>query len=256
LSVRTAFSNYSIVPERWPRVIDPEELRVTARDLDAARLLTPTLDPEHVSLGEPWPLAWHQLRRTGAVNMNASGVVSEPSVQYQLKHTSRLMSRYYGQGYRHVSFRVNDEGRSEYIRAMYDVVAKEFAELSSDRFRSPYGDEHKNRLLNVVGQKDHRQLVNAAKEGRISYRETLLGGCMNPTPCDKGGIDSVAACGGEHGLSPCEHLLYDRARQSSLNELAKVIALRLIDAQPSSPLAESLISQQRTVERALDAFST
>lgn len=255
LEVRTSFSNYAIIPERWPRVIDPGELRVTARDLDAARLLTPSLDPERISLGEPWPLAWHQLRRTGAVNMNASGVVSEPSVQYQLKHTTRMMSRYYGQGYRHVRFHVSEEGRSEYIRAMYDVVAREFAELKSDRFKSPYGDEHKNRLLSLVSQKNHKELVNAAKDGRISYRETLLGGCMNPAPCDKGGVDSVAACGGGHSRSPCEHLLYDHAKQASLKQLAKVIALRLVDAPPSSPLHESLVFQQQNVEHALDAFS-
>ncbi|MEX3937270.1 hypothetical protein AB4Y32_37005 [Paraburkholderia phymatum] len=74
-------------------------LRITQQDRDLARLVTPTLDSGRFAVGKVWPLAWHQLRRTGTVNMQASGLVSDASLQFQLKHVSRAMSLYYGRGY-------------------------------------------------------------------------------------------------------------------------------------------------------------
>lgn len=60
----------------------------------------------------------------------------------------------------------------------------------------------------MTSAREHTQLLKEAKKGTIAYREHLLGGCTNPLPCDKGGFESVAACGSEG--SPCEWLLYDK----------------------------------------------
>lgn len=50
------------------KLFDLERLRITTEDLKLARLATATL-PEEYQVGAVWPLAWHQLRRTGVVNM-------------------------------------------------------------------------------------------------------------------------------------------------------------------------------------------
>lgn len=254
LAVRPVPQSLDNVVQLNPKLFDTNQMRITQADLDAALLITPTLDPKRFAVGKVWPLSWHQLRRTGAVNMNASGVVGEASVQYQLKHVTRAMSRYYGQGYYHLQLRLNDKTRTEYVRVMYEVIAREFAQLGSNRFVSPYGDQRKAQIVKLVGEKDHKGLVANAKEGKLAYREHLLGGCTNPAPCDKGGIDSVAPCGGNG--KPCEHLLYDRKKIPSYQRIGRVIASRLAEADGGSPLHESLKVQQRGVEDALNACAS
>ncbi|WDJ98487.1 hypothetical protein JH262_02000 [Xanthomonas campestris pv. incanae] len=252
LSIRPTFATYQRSVAN--RLFDPEQLRMTKADVEAARLVTPSLDPSKFDEGIPWTFGWHQLRRTGAVNMNSSGVVGESSVQYQLKHATRAMSRYYGQGHYHLRFRLNESARGEYVRTMYERVAREFAALSSDRFISPYGDERKQQILNVVSPTDRKQLLSAAKAGAIPYREHLLGGCTNPTPCPFGGADSLAPCGGNG--KPCDHLLYDRQKLPSYLRLKKVISSRLADVDRASPLSESLSIQLNAIEDAIYACQT
>lgn len=80
-AIRPSIINYLAAFGASPKVFDPEQLRITPRDLELARLVNPAL-PEEFAVGEIWPLAWHQLRRTGAVNMQASGLVSDASLQF------------------------------------------------------------------------------------------------------------------------------------------------------------------------------
>ncbi|UOO89776.1 hypothetical protein LVJ82_01955 [Vitreoscilla massiliensis] len=51
----------------WPKLFDGKELTITEADLEMANRMTFGLDPEKFAVGKVWPLAWHQLRRTGAV---------------------------------------------------------------------------------------------------------------------------------------------------------------------------------------------
>lgn len=247
-SVRKAVKSYQSVYKRCRNLFDPQELRITEADLNLARLVNPTLDPEIFAVGNIWPLAWHQLRRTGAVNMQASGLVSDSSLQYLLKHATRTMSLYYGQGYSRVA--LNDEARILYIRTMYEVLGKEVARLFTNRFVSPHGEKRKDEILRLVDPQDSKKLMALAKSGKVSYRETLLGCCTNPVPCTFGGIDNVAACGGDK-TPPCANILYDREKAPAIRQLGRVIASRLVEAQEGSPYLESLEAQQRTVENVL-----
>lgn len=253
-SIRVSTMDYGDWNRRYPYIFDQEELRITKTDLQIARLVNPTLDSEKFAVGNIWPLAWHQLRRTGAVNMQASGLVSDSSLQYLLKHATRTMSLYYGQGYSRVA--LNDEARTMYIRTMYEVLGKEVARLFSDRFVSPHGSKRKADILKLVDPNDSKRLTELAKSGKVSYRETLLGGCTNPVPCAFGGIDNVAACGGGYEKAPCASILYDREKAPAIRQLSRVIASRLVEAQEGSPYRESLEAQQRTVEKALHVIES
>lgn len=71
-------------------LFDPEQMRITEEDLAVARRLTPNLLESEFAVGKIWPLAWHQYRRTGAVNMFASGEISDSTMQQQMKHSTRL----------------------------------------------------------------------------------------------------------------------------------------------------------------------
>jgi hypothetical protein len=254
IATRPNYQSYASIVDRYPKLFDLDELRITEGDIQAARLITPTLNIDTFEVGQVWRLAWHQLRRTGAVNMNASGVVGDSSIQYQLKHSNRAMTRYYGQGFYNLSLSLNGEVRAEYIRAMYEMIAQEFTLLQSPRFISPHGDKRKEQILRIISEKDHKSLILEAKTGKVGYRETLLGGCANPTPCPYGGIDHVARCGGGDGKPPCQDALLDREKIPNIRKLRDIIVNRLFSTPEGSPLYESLQAQQYAVESTLNVL--
>lgn len=248
LHVRPAFQELNRELRRF-NLLSDDELRINEEDMATCRLLNPMADPEVYSVGKLWPLAWHQLRRTGAVNMHASGLVSDASIQYELKHAKVAMSRYYGRGHHLLSSGLSEDAKREFVRSMYDVLALEFSKLRESTYVSPYGDAHKMRILSPTSELDHKRLLKEAKKGTIAYREHLLGGCANPSPCDKGGFESVAACGGNG--KPCEWLLYDKNKLPKYRTLLVDIDTRLSRATPAEPLAEALHGQADAVRAAI-----
>lgn len=255
LSVRPGYLTYlQVFDEAFPNLFDMEQLQVKQEDLQIARLVTPTLDAEKFVQGLVWPLAWHQLRRTGAVNMQASGLVSDASLQYLLKHASRTMSLYYGQGYSRVP--LNSKAQNTYIRTMYEVMGHEIERLFTDRFVSPHGVKRKEEILRIVGAKEGRKLAELARLGKIAWRETLLGGCTKRGPCTYGGVDNIAHCGGGDGGGPCADVLYDRDKKSELHQLRHEIDTRLLDAPSDSPYQRSLLAQKQALENALSVIES
>lgn len=255
LSIRPNYKSFGCVVAGYTKLFDMKQMAITAEDLEIALLLTPTLDAEHYAVGKQWPLAWHQLRRTGAVNMAASGMVSDSSVQYQLKHSTRMMARYYMNGFFKLGIGLNDHARREFIRAAYDNIAREFAALSSDRFISPHGAKRKDQLLKIVSTHDHAKLVSAAKEGKIAYRPTIFGGCANPAHCPYGGIDNIAMCGGGRGRPACEHAIFDKEKLPKFHKLKNALVLNLSTTTADSPLHESLTYQLAALENAIHVIS-
>ncbi|MFC4339221.1 site-specific integrase [Cupriavidus numazuensis] len=252
-SSRPSYPSYQSVIDDHPFLFDRNIIRLNQQDLEIARTTTPTLKLTNIAVGSIWPFSWHQLRRTGAVNMQASGLVSDSSLQYQLKHATLSMSLYYGQGYSRV--RLSESARSEYIRTMYEVMSHDIANLASDRFVSPYGSERKWEILQIVSPKDRIRLLAAAKAGSISWRETLLGGCTKRGPCEYGGVDNIVRCGGGDGRGPCADALYDRERHGDLQRLSNIISSHLRIAPLNSPYWESLQAQQKAIQNALQTIN-
>lgn len=247
--------SYGLIVSSWPKLFDEEQLRITDEDHRIARQFTFNLDPKRFAVGKVWPLACHQLRRTGAVNMLASGMVSDASLQYQLKHANRAMSRYYGQNYHRVHATLDDETRGFYLREMYSTLVREFTELQSDRFVSPHGERRKVHILSAISDKDHSSLLRDARAGRISYRENFMGGCAKPgTPCELGGISNVSGCMGYGAMNPCEHLLLSKEKRPILIKLLDRATGNLSVAPPDSMLSLSLKSQLESIERALNVI--
>ena len=251
---RSQAITYKSFMRKFSTLFDKNSLRITEKDLSDALLVTPTLSPSKYSVGEIWPLGWHQLRRTGAVNMNASGIVSEPSLQYQLKHLTRMMTRYYGNGSYHLDYNLDQEAKAEYVRAMYESVARSFSSFASDNFVSPHGGKRKEQLISIVNVRDHQKLVKAAQSGSIVYREIMLGACANTVPCPFGGIDYVGRCGGGDGSPACLDLLIDKQKKSQIQKLAQVLSFRLSNAVKEEPLYTSIRYQLKAVENALYAI--
>lgn len=244
--------NYREWASCCPNLFDPEELRLRQDDLDVARLINPTLDQSKFYLGAEWPFSWHQLRRTTAVNMIASGIVSDASLQYQLKHLTRAMSLYYGQGYSQRN--LNRAARQDYIRITYEMLGLQASELVNANFISLLGHQHKANVLNTIRNADLVTLERKAKVGQLHVRRTLLGVCLKKGACPYGGVESIVPCAGGPGHSACPNGLVDTRKREMFVALKGVTSDRLASAVEGTPLHESLTLQQKTLSEVINAI--
>jgi hypothetical protein len=244
---------YSWLMKQYPSLFDNQELTISASDLATARLATPSLDSEFEE-GKVWPLAWHQLRRTGAVNMQASGIVSDASLQFQLKHLSRAMSLYYGQN--HAQIKLEETAKSAYVRQMYESIGQELQRLVSDRFSSPHGTRRKEEIVRLISVSDLKKSVQLAAKGGVACREIVLGVCMNKEPCPYGGIESIAHCGGGDSGTPCADVLYDTKKLATVKRLDKLLTEQLEKYPSDGPLRESLLAQKRSAQSYFDTINS
>lgn len=253
-TLRPSIPSYANSLQLFDKLFDPEQLRISQEDFELARLVTPTLSDEF-AVGKVWPLAWHQLRRTGAVNMQASGLVSDASLQFQLKHAARAMSLYYGQN--HSRVRLEEKAHTLYVRTMYETLGRQLQQLTSDRFISPHGEKRKTEIVRLISPADAKKVINLAKKGTLAHRPILLGICTSRTPCPYGGIDNIAHCGGGDSCGetkPCADVLYDPAQLNEVEALESVLDERLATAEVGSPLRASLEAQKRSVENYRDVI--
>lgn len=242
-SVRSGSMNYGDLVLRYPKLFDASALEITEDDLRIARSVNPTLNPEVFQVGKQWLFAWHQLRRTGAVNMFGSGIVSDSTMQFLMKHLTRAVPLYYGRG--NSSLSLNEEARTLLVNAQYEVMGREIAAVISDRFVSPHGDDHKKKMIadsvglqeevNMLSEEDAKRFEAAARRGAISFRMTMLGGCMSNGQCDGDCIESIADCAGSDGGAPCEHALFDRQRAAKNQIMLDNIKLQINSTTLDTP---------------------
>lgn len=229
-----------------PKIFDAESLVLTQSDINVARSVNPTLDPEIFDCGKPWKFASHQFRRTLSVNMTASGSVSHSSLQYQLKHVTRAQSLYYGQGFSHL--RLSDKDRATWVRSHYEALSRQAESVLTDRYVSPLGNIAKRDLVAPINLAMSASLLQAARSGKVAMRETLLGLCMRRGPCPFGGLDDIRSC------ANCTEALVDREKYPELLKLRAMLVSNLSSAPLGSPLANSLSAQLRSATEALNAI--
>lgn len=240
---------------KFLKLFDTQELTITKDDLLMARRLTPNLPETEFAIGQVWPLAWHQLRRTGAVNMFASGLLSDSSMQFLMKHANRLMPLYYGQGY--TKLHLNEEVEGLVTTAMYEVMAKSMLAAMGDRFVSAVSAEQKQVIVvNLIGSKDAKALAQAASRGDVCFRETRLGACTSRTLCTYGGIESIARCAGGDGAKPCADVLFDRAKAPAIEKDLERVKRDLARLPEGSPRHSALLLERNGLENFLNAVRT
>lgn len=250
-SIGIKVMSYGAFMTRFPRVFDTNILRITEEDLTKARMFTPNLDKGGAfKVGSVWPLALHQLRRTGGVNMFASGVMSDSSIQVIMKHLTLFQTSYYGRN--HSRLRFNEEFEAISVTARYEVLAKQIETLVNDRYISPIGEHRKQEIVNLIEVKDFKKLVKAGKRGEIAFRETRLGGCTKIGHCDYGGIESIARCAGGDGNKPCRDAIFDKSKRPSVERQLGHIERRIAEAQAHSPRERALHAEADGLRRFLD----
>lgn len=231
----------------YPRLLDVTQITITADDLRIARLITPTLDQEVFKVGAVWPFAWHQLRRTGAVNMLSSGLVDDSSLQLQLKHQTRAMALYYGRN--HSRLALSEESRTLYLKTMYEEQARALSAVKGPQFVSPLGESRKADIVNLISEKDAKSLIKSIKRGEISARSIRAGFCFNSRPCPYGGIESITHClGGDDGKG-CPDLLLDVNKAGDIHRYEKTVDAQLSVVHPDSPRCRALKAEKRSIEK-------
>lgn len=248
-------NSLSEVVRTFPLLFNLSQLTITADDLKVAKAVCPTLNAERFQVGKPWHLAWHQFRRTGAVNMFASGEISDSTIQLQMKHLTRWQPLYYGRG--NTALHLNDSARVLLVNAQYEAMGRQLAEVHTDRFVSPYGDQHKSKLLatanggepvNLISEGDAQHYEKAARKHLTNFRLTVLGGCMKNGQCDGDCISSVGDCAGGDGESPCINVLFDRNR-ADVNQLRLVGVVKQLEmTPPDTPRYRHLEQEKRGLE--------
>lgn len=253
--VRPGIASLGAVVSNYPRLFDNAELTITTDDLKIAKAVCPSLNTKWFQVGKPWPLAWHQFRRTGAVNMFASGAISDSSIQLQMKHLTRWQPLYYGRG--NTALHLNDLARVLLVNAQYEAMGRHLAEVHTDRFVSPYGDDHKAKLLapanggepvNLISDGDAQHYEKAARKHQMNFRSTALGGCMKNGQCDGDCVSSVGDCAGGDGKAPCINVLFDRSRADA-NQKRLLGVVKQLEMTPlDTPRYRFLEQEKRGLE--------
>ncbi len=239
--------DYQQVLTAYPLLLDSSQITITAEDLRIARMITPTLDQEVFKIGAVWPFAWHQLRRTGAVNMQSSGLVDDPSLQLQLKHQTRVMTLYYGRN--NARLALNEETRALYLKAVYEEQARALSTLSGPQFVSLLGEARKASIVNLINEKDAAALIKVIKRGDVSARKIRAGFCFNARPCPYGGIESITHCLGGNNGKGCPDLLLDVNKTDDIKRYEKAVDAQLAVVHPDSPRCRALQGEKLSIEK-------
>lgn len=222
--------DYSRWKERCPGLFSIDELIVTAEDMHEANCATDSLNGTKVKVGQPWGLSLHQLRRTLAVNAACSGLVSNRSLQYELKHLTPQMSFYYGRNSSRFTF--DRSMVNEFRDEVFDGIAREALLLKDDRFISPLGEANKNIIVSFMTEGDLKKISGLARKGEIALRPTMAGLCLSTEFCPFGGIDNIEEC------MSCSKALFDRTKRpmlaSLLEDLREMHSLEEDEALQSS----------------------
>ncbi|WP_095054796.1 integrase [Pseudomonas sp. Irchel s3b2] len=179
---------------------------ITERDFEELLMLDPLREwqsQENFQPGQIWHLTTHQFRRSMAVYAAQSGLVSLPSLKRMLQHTLLQMSLYYVKGFATAKYLFNvdnpdvvaffktQQPNAEASLFLKDVILEETklhgaAGIWSDRNRKT------NYLANI--RTSFADTLDKVKRGLMSYKETILGGCMKVGECYERAHHNFVAC--------------------------------------------------------------
>lgn len=195
-------------------------LKYTLQDDDLAELAASDpfrnfAEDERFQLGASWRFTSHQFRRSLAFYGSSSGFISLPSLRKQFKHLSIQMTRYYSNNFEKLKtiFGYYDEDKKEFVlpknHFLFEYQTGVPLNIAYDLLDHAFGDGSvlfggvgtyisNQREKNGAGEihiADHRkETEQQAKEGKIAYRTTLLGGCTTVGKCDSYLLGNAVSC--------------------------------------------------------------
>ncbi|WP_155835171.1 integrase [Herbaspirillum sp. RV1423] len=152
-------------------------------------------------IGSRWHLETHQLRRSLALYAQRSGLVSLPSLRRQLQHITNEMTRYYSRGSLYAK-NIFKDGIADIGHFCFEWQTTQVeSEMISYATHVLFTDEKlfgghaafiAHRLQGtdrIVTTEARAETVRMFKNGQLSYRETLIGGCIRTDECESPAVD-------------------------------------------------------------------
>lgn len=252
--VRPQSWGYAQLMDSFPLLFDAKELVITEEDLRIARQITPSLNQDNFKVGGRWKFGWHQLRRTGVVNMLSSDMVDESSLQLLLKHQSRVMTLYYGRN--HSRLNLSQDARTLFLKTMYQEFGRDLRNLQSPQFVSQLGPERKADIVVFIKETEAISLDKAARQGKIGARRIRAGFCVKNRSCPYGGHEAIAHClGGDDGKG-CPELLVDITKEPDIRAYEAVIDDQLKVVHLDSPRHNRLQAEKRAIRKYYDIIAS
>jgi hypothetical protein len=187
---------------------------------------------KNFKIGQPWYFKTHQYRRSLAVYSIQSDLVSLGSLQQQYKHLFREMSFYYQNGsinarnildihQNHISKTINNiKPEVEALTYIKEVL------FSNEPLYGVHGNivtnmkKEKYKNDNLLILQDRQKTINDFKNGHISWKETMIGGCIQLETCNSRLMRSLVECIG------CNSAVHKLSKlEKSINTLKKYISL-------------------------------
>ncbi|CQH38004.1 hypothetical protein [Yersinia frederiksenii] len=192
-------------------VNDPNALLITDSDRAELEAFDAFNDwsVEKFNVGNMWPFATHQFRRSVAVYAARSGMVSLPALGTQYKHLNFTMTQLYAENSAFAEHFVRDERGSipeahrvveqfDYAKALNKAIAFEESVINTaHKLVGASGAtlqrlKDKGELVTFLGDRD--DITRKIASGELSYVETDVGGCMRKTMCSKYGVALIVPC--------------------------------------------------------------
>ncbi|MCK1783320.1 hypothetical protein L9Z73_02770 [Pseudomonas sp. TNT11] len=189
------------IKSRWPGLVVQE---ADIRELEQFDGFRDWRNDPDVKVGQVWPLATHQCRRSLAVYSARSGMVSVGSLGLQFKHLTEVMASYYRRGSAFATnFLQSEESQRwldelEYERRKAQFIGYE-ANVINSTSRLWGGEGHRIQVSRDKGKPliittDRAFTLKKFGRGEMVYKPSPLGGCTNLGPCDKISFTSIFVC--------------------------------------------------------------
>lgn len=163
--------------------VSPVVVQADLDELDRLELERPW-ERDGIEAGRRWPLAFHQLRRSLSVYAHRSGMVTLPALKAQLQHITDEMRAYYADGFSRAVNLVFDQDHFSHewnaAKAESSFFGYTLGLLFSDDEIMGRGAE---RMAATIATRSRTETLKLFTEGKLAYRETVLGGCVSTDAC-------------------------------------------------------------------------
>jgi len=153
--------------------------------------------------GQNWRLTTHQFRRSMAVYAAQSGLVSLPSLKMMLQHTLLQMSLYYTRGFATAKYLFEDINpetakyfKEQAIPAEASLFLKDVIMEEETLYGAAGTFYERNVKTSFLGNiaTNFAETLRKVKHGLLSYKETILGGCLKLGECHERAHHNYVAC--------------------------------------------------------------
>jgi hypothetical protein len=161
-------------------------------------------DDPTIKIGEPWPLATHQCRRSLAVYGARSGLLSLGASALQFKQLTEAMASYYRKdSIFAVNFLNTDDAQNWMDELEHERRVAQFIQYEADVINTTnrlWGGE--GNRIQVARDKGQPLVITTDRlltqrkflKGEMVYKTGPTGGCTNTDHCDKIAFTSIFAC--------------------------------------------------------------